>query len=201
MQETEAKFYVSDLDTIQRRLHSLGASLIQERILEINLRFDLPDNKLRSEGRVLRLRQDSAARLTYKGASQKQQGALHRTEIEFIVSDFEQAKQFLQALGYQPLFYYEKYRTTYELNGCHIMLDELPYGTFVEIEAESVDSIQGAAALLGLKWERAVTSSYHALFERICAQHAELADRELSFAAFQGLHISMEELSVTAADG
>jgi adenylate cyclase class 2 len=87
MQETEVKFYIQDLDRLKTRLEELGAHLIQERVLETNLRLDLPDASLRAEGRVLRLRQDTAARLTYKGASQKEDGILSREEIEFTVED------------------------------------------------------------------------------------------------------------------
>src|SRR5262245_4833165 len=115
LQEIEAKFYVLDLKNIETRLQILKARLIQPRILETNLRFDLPDSSLRSEGRVLRLRQDTEARLTYKDSGQSEQGVVNRAEIEFTVENFEKAKLFLEALGYQKLLEYEKYRTTYEL--------------------------------------------------------------------------------------
>ena len=216
MQEIEAKFHVSDLDAIRARLVALGAQLIQERVLETNIRFDLPDSGLRSEGRVLRLRQDTEARLTYKSGSVNEQGVLNRTEIEFVVEDFGKAKAFIEALGYQRLFYYEKYRTTYALDSagkpaesqkqasgfhnCHIMLDELPYGDFVEIEGEGVDSIRAVADRLGLRWDRAVPTSYHVLFERLWAIHPDLDPRELSFAALGGRKVSVEELSIAAGD-
>lgn len=210
MQEIEAKFHVLDLDGIRARLQSLGARLVQERVLETNIRFDLPDGGLRSEGRVLRLRQDTEARLTYKSGSVNEQGALNRTEIEFVVEDFGKAKAFFEALDYQKLFYYEKYRTTYELQTSevlrdigglvHVMLDELPYGNFVEIEGEGVDSIRAVADRLGLRWDRAVPTSYHVLFDRVCAIHPELDSKELSFAALGGRNISVEELSITAGD-
>jgi len=90
-QEIEAKFYVKDSKEIESRIRELDARLIQPRVLETNLRFDLPDSRLRSAGRVLRLRQDTAARLTYKGAGQGEQGIVTRTEIEFTVEDFEKA--------------------------------------------------------------------------------------------------------------
>lgn len=210
MQEIEAKFYVMDLKRIELCLQELGAQLIQRRILETNIRFDLPDGGLRSEGRVLRLRQDTEARLTYKSDSTNEQGVLNRTEIEFVVEDFRKAKAFIEALGYQRLFYYEKYRTTYALQPSedsepsegfiHIMLDELPYGNFVEIEGEGVDSIRAVAGRLGLRWDRAVPTSYHALFERLCAKHPELAPYELSFTALQGVDISSADLSIQTAD-
>lgn len=216
MQETEAKFYVQDLKRIESRLLSWDAHLIQPRVLEVNLRFDLPDGGLRSEGRVLRLRQDRAARLTYKGASVNEQGVLRRAEIEFAVEDFERAKQFLEALGYRKLFYYEKYRTTYALEStrlpvnfkqqvvgfhdCRIMLDELPYGNFVEIEGEILESIRAVSDGLGLQWNAAVATSYHALFERLCGRYPNLDPTQLTFAALKGLNVTAGELSVKAAD-
>src|SRR5690349_7945951 len=109
-QETEAKFYILHLDAITTRLKELKARLIQPRVMETNLRFDLPDHSFRSGGRVLRLRRDTESKLTYKGASQNKSGVLDRQEIEFIVSDFDKAKQFLEALGYRQTMFYEKYR-------------------------------------------------------------------------------------------
>ena len=198
-QEIEAKFYVQDLNRIETRLVKLSASLIQERVLERNIRFDLPSARLRAEGRVLRLRRDTAARLTYKSASHNEQGVLSREEIEFEVEDFEKAKRFLEALGYQKLFYYEKYRTIYELNETHVMLDELPYGNFIEIEGEDIESIRSIANQLNLNWEAAIATSYHALFERAC-RALELAVQDLSFADFEGIKVTAADLGVQAAD-
>ena len=159
-----------------------------------------PATVLRSEGRVLRLRQDTEAKLTYKSGSTNLQGVLSRKEIEFVVEDFEKAKLFLEELGYQKLFYYEKYRTTYEFNDCHIMLDELPYGNFVEIEGEGVEVIQSIAERLNLKWVAAIPTSYHVLFDRLYSIHSELDPKELSFAALNGLNLSVQELSIQAGD-
>jgi len=227
MQEIEAKFYTQDLKRIESRLRPpppfghlpqirnkiirkfinfysriwgrLGGGLIQPRILETNIRFDLPDSRLRSEGRVLRLRQDSEARLTYKSESAKEQGVSSRTEIEFTVENFEKAKLFLEALGYQKLLEYEKYRTTYELDNSHIMLDELPYGNFVEIEGENIEAIHHIVMKLGLNWNTAISESYSFLFEKVQdALHLTLTD--LTFANFEGLQVSAEHLQVQRAD-
>ena len=215
-QETEAKFYIQDLDRIRTRLHELQANLIQPRVLESNIRFDLPDASLRSERRVLRLRRDTEARLTYKDPSQNEHGVLSRREIEFTVEDFDKARDFLDALGYKPVFYYEKYRTTYilestsklvnlrqqaaGLQSCHIMLDELPYGNFVEIEGESVEQIQDISKMLNLRWDTAIAKSYNALFERLCNTRSQLDRTQLTFAALNGLNIKVEELLVQEAD-
>jgi adenylate cyclase, class 2 len=202
-QEIEAKFYVRDLDGIITRLHELEARLIQRRVLETNLRFDLPDGSLRSEGRVLRLRRDTEARFTYKGPSTNEQGVLSRTEIEFTVGDFEKAKEFMEALGYQKLLYYDKYRTTYELQtsegSLHVMLDELPYGNFVEIEGESSKMIRTIADQLNLNWDTAIGTSYTALFER-ARKTLRFVFRDLSFENFAGMEINPSHLGVRAAD-
>ena len=60
-QELEVKFYLADLPGLQARLEGLGARLAQARVHEVNLRFDTPANELLNTGRLLRLRQDSAA--------------------------------------------------------------------------------------------------------------------------------------------
>jgi adenylate cyclase class 2 len=198
-QEIEAKFQVRDLSKIALRLRELNAREIHARVLERNIRFDTPERTLRKSGRVLRLRQDDETRLTFKGPNRNTEGVLSRVEIEFEVGDFGKARAFLEALGYERLFYYEKYRTTYELGRTHIMLDELPYGTFVEIEGENADSIHALADQLKLRWDASIPVSYHVLYERI-ARGRGLESDELSFDLFRELRIGSEELGVRPAD-
>jgi adenylate cyclase class 2 len=218
MQEIEAKFYVMDLKGIEAGLQALEARLVQPRILETNLRFDLPNGRLRAEGRVLRLRQDTEARLTYKDSGQSAGGVLSRTEIEFTVESFEQAKLFLEALGYQKVLAYEKYRTTYllesggaqaplpevqeqahALQSCHIMLDELPYGNFVEIEGEDIQTIHRISDRLGFDRAAAIPASYSALFGNV-RQTMNLTFEDLTFANFEGIRVSAQHLQVRPAD-
>ncbi len=198
-QEIEAKFYLLHLDLMRTRIHRFKASLIEPRILEANLRFDLPDGSLGSKGHVLRLRNDTKSRLTFKGESQNKKGVLVRKEIEFVVEDFEKARQFLEALGYQKIVYYEKYRTTYALEHTSIMLDELPYGNFIEIEGESVGQIQAVAANLDLDWNAAIDRSYTALYENV-RQSLKLSFEDISFENFDGMHVTAADLKVHAAD-
>lgn len=199
-QETEAKFYVSNLNKIELRLLELKAQLIQPRVHEINLRFDDPAGNLRRDFKVLRLRKDTEAKFTYKGPSEERDsGVMSRKEIEFTVSDFESAKQFLELLGYIPVIFYEKFRTTYEIKNAHIMLDELPYGTFVEIEGEDIQIIEEIANLLGLNWEEMVKAGYHALFDRVAAKF-KLKSGDLSFKALESTHITADDLNIRPAD-
>ncbi len=197
-QELEAKFYVRNLAKVRQQLDSLGAQLTKQRVLEQNLRFDTDDGKLSRSGQVLRLRQDKVARLTYKDSGQLHQGALNRREIEFTVSDFTAARQFLEALGYRLIFVYEKQRTTYALDQLEIMLDEMPYGDFVEIEGQS-SPLQTVARKLGLRWDASVPRSYSQLFDDLRSTRT-LGFRDLTFKNFSGVHVSPSELGVQPAD-
>lgn len=198
-QEIEVKFCVRSLPALPVRLEALGSRVVQPRVWERNLRFDTPLGDLRQAGRVLRLRQDAAVHLTYKGPSEIRGGVQHRVEIELVVDEFDRARAFLEALGYQVAMAYEKYRITYALEGNLVTLDETPLGNFVEIEGTAPDIIARAASCLGLDWEARINDSYAALFERARAALG-LEFQDLSFDNFRGLSIAPEHFGVRFAD-
>lgn len=198
-QEIEVKFYVNDLKRLEALLLELGAVLIQPRVHESNIRFDLPDGSLRAGSRVLRLRRADDVRLTYKGQGKSINGVLARDEIEFTAGDFETARQFLEALGYVQIAVYEKFRATYQLDETQVMLDELPFGDFVEIEGPGVDSIRLTATCLGLDFDAAVDAGYLTLFKRFAATRP-LDAAKLTFAALEGFRPSPEKMGVRPAD-
>jgi adenylate cyclase class 2 len=198
-QELEVKFHIADLSILGQRLTDLGASLSHPRVHEVNLRFDTPDGSLGRASRVLRLRKDDAARLTFKGPSLYQQGVTARQEVEFAVSDFDAARLFLEALGYQVSMMYEKYRTTYAVDQMHITLDEMPYGDFVEIEGGDTAKIHRISVLLELAWALRVPDSYTVIFERLLKEY-HLSFRDLSFENFRNLNVSLEKIGIHPAD-
>jgi len=168
--EKEIKFFISD--PLQMRDHILahGARLQKERLFEVNLRFDTSQQSLRASHQVLRLRQDDHVRLTYKDQSEFSEGIADRRELEITVSDFETTQSILQALGFEVFMVYEKYRTTFTLDQCEIVIDEMPFGNFIEIEGPSADTIRSVALLLALDWEKRITTSYLDLFYRLKGQ-------------------------------
>ncbi len=198
-QEIEVKFYVNDLQAIRNQLEQIGAQLTQPRTLEINLRYDTSDGELARSFRVLRLRQDTAARLTYKGPGRAQDGARIRQEIEMEVESFDQAKAFLAALGYQVSMVYEKYRTKYEFECVHLDLDEMPYGNFIELEGEDVPALHTLSDRLGLDWDASSPESYVMLFETLRAK-MNLPFRDLSFSNFTNLRVLPADLGLKNAD-
>jgi adenylate cyclase class 2 len=198
-QELEIKLYLSDMPAFQRKVEALGGQLTEPRLHEINLRFDTPEGELTRTAQVLRLRKDTVARLTYKGPGETMDGVHARREIEFTVSDFQSAKALLETLGYRISLMYEKFRTTYTLDGLQVTLDEMPYGNFTEIEGSPAAAIHAVAEKLGINWEARILDSYTSLFERLRNQ-MNLTFRDLSFENFSALDITPTDLGVIPAD-
>lgn len=188
-QEIEAKFAIRDLASIQAHLLGLGAVCIVSRQMEFNLRYDTPDESLSKTGQVLRLRRYDDIRITYKGPGIRNEGVLERTEIETTLGDFDAARLIIEALGYKPIFLYEKYRAIWELKDYHIMLDEMPFGKFIEIEATSSEQVRELAAELGLNPHAAIPASYQTLFERVKVWR-RLTFSDITFANFTGISIN-----------
>jgi adenylate cyclase, class 2 len=164
--ETEIKIWVDDLHAVTTRLRALGAALAAPRVFERNNRYDRSDGSLTASGIVLRLRQDSRARLTYKEPGSIQDGVISRFEAELEVSNFDTAAKILERLGFIFSFAYEKYRTTYRYGDCEIVLDEMPFGSFVEVEGSHA-AILRVVAEIGLDAAPRVAMSYAAAFDRV----------------------------------
>lgn len=198
-QEIEIKLYLADMPAFRKRLEDRGAILIEARLHEVNLRYDTPGGDLTRTAQVLRLRQDSAAHLTYKGKGNTSGKVYIRREIEFTVGDFQAARAFLEALGYTVSLMYEKYRTTYDLDGVQVTLDEMPFGDFSELEGPDADSIHRVAEKLGVNWDARIADSYTSLFSHL-KNRLGLTFRDLSFDNFKGITVSPKDMGVQPAD-
>ncbi len=197
--EIEVKFLLKDLPRLELRIKALGGKLIQPRVKETNLRFDTADGALSKDHRVLRLRQDQVARLTYKGPAQMNRTVSVRHEIEVEVNDFENARLLLEALGYSTFMVYEKYRTTYSLGDVLVTLDEMPFGHFSEIEGPDASRLQETAESLWLDWALRSLDSYSSLFERVKAS-CGWTMQNLSFDEFAGKTVTPNDLGLNFAD-
>jgi adenylate cyclase class 2 len=185
--ETEVKLYVPYLEIVQTRLDRIGARLTAPRVYERNVRYENAAKTLTAEGIVVRLRQDSRVRLTYKSDGDSKDGIISRYEAEVEVSDFETMETILGKLGYFPHMTYEKYRTTYEFEEAEIVLDELPYGNFIEIEGER-EAIEKIITRLQLGEAPRMSGSYVALFDYV-RRNLNLQITDLTFANFAGMDV------------
>jgi adenylate cyclase class 2 len=109
---------------------------------------------------VLRLRRvGGRAILTYKERSSTESAIKRHREDGTNVADAEALASILDALGFRPTLVYEKRRATWDLKGTEVVIDELPFGLFLEIEGEE-ESIIEVEQLLGLAEAETEMSTY-----------------------------------------
>lgn len=192
--EVEVKFLVDDLAAMRARLAALGARQAKPRLHERNVRFDDDASSLMRKGQLLRLRQDDGARITFKGMAEADHTseAKVREELETLVGDFETAAEILVRLGFKPRQVYEKYRETFRLGDVEVVLDELPFGDFLELEGDE-DGIRSAAQQLGLAWEERILDNYLLLMARV-KDYYDLPFNDLTFANFEGRDVSISDV-------
>ena len=195
--ETEIKLLTPDLDDVRTNLSRKGAKLIRERSHELNLRFDHPSLNLLSKRVVLRLRRDQKNILTYKDNATLIDGIISRYELETTVESFDNTKNILLKMGFNVTDSYEKFRTAYSFQNVEIVLDELPYGNFVEIEGTHKD-ITETIQQLNLSTTSRINHSYLQLFY-LCQNWAEkemnIKIRDFRFTDFSGIRIPLEVIT------
>ncbi|MEM7799706.1 MAG: class IV adenylate cyclase [Chloroflexota bacterium] len=184
--EIEVKFIVADLAQERERMIAAGGTVKNPRIYERNVVYDTPKGDLRATKRLLRLRRDESVRLTFKGEPKIkiETEAKVREEVEVYVDDFKRMETIIARLGYVPVVVYEKYRETIQIGTVEAVLDELPYGTFIELEGPEAD-IKQMASELSINWEDRVLTNYLGLLEKVKTAYGfEFSD--LTFDNFEG---------------
>ena len=164
--EVEIKFRIADLESLTSTLKSAGFHLITPRTHEMNTLYDLPGRTLRARGALLRLRQYGEKwTLTYKDKGSNGGKHKSRPEIESQVQNGPAMDQILRALGFEPVFSYEKFRTEWTDQQEHVVVDETPIGNFGEIEDEP-GWIDRVAAKLRVNEDQYIKASYSELFQQ-----------------------------------
>lgn len=145
------------------RLRDLGAT---DEGVEFEENIIYTGGNLEPKRSILRLRRvDKRALLTYKERFPSSSAIKHQREDETTVDDAEALTRILDALGYKPALVYEKRRETWRFLGALVVIDELPFGLFAEIEGEE-KTIEEAERVLELAEAEAEMATYPELTER-----------------------------------
>jgi adenylate cyclase class 2 len=147
--EVEKKYRIGseEAEKLRVRLRAVGA---EARGVEFEENTLYAGTGLERGNRVLRLRRvEGRAVFTFKESMASSSGIKRRREDETTVGDADALAAILDALGYAPAVVYEKRRETWRVAGVEVVIDELPFGLFVEIEGEE-ESILEAERLLEL---------------------------------------------------
>jgi adenylate cyclase class 2 len=169
--EIEKKYRIGseEVAKLRERLRAVGAEGRGEEFEE-NTLYAGPG--LERGNRVLRLRRvEGRAIFTFKES-------IGETAVE----DADALAAILDALGYTPAVVYEKRRETWLVAGVEVVLDELPFGLYVEIEGEE-KSILEAERLLEINDATEETKSY----PQLTMLHGTRTDKMIE-ARFTGGH-------------
>jgi adenylate cyclase, class 2 len=150
--EIEKKYRLDKkrLVELTAKLGELGAEFSKEVFEENYLhRGGLLDER----NAVLRVRKiGDTTLLTYKErvASENDGEFKHKIEFETTVADVDATERIIEKLGYKLSVVYEKHRKTWHLGNVEVVLDELPFGLYMEIEGP-IEDILEAEKLLAIE--------------------------------------------------
>src|SRR5439155_4479541 len=161
--EIEKKYRLTkrQRQSIERRLREMGAASrpveFEENTLYRGGRLDLGNC-------ILRLRSVNQQRffLTFKQRLPTKSAIKHQQEEESEVANADAMHAILTELGYRRGLVYEKRRARWNVGKAKVVIDELPFGLFMEIEA-SEKEIARVEALLAIKELPSVMETYPTL--------------------------------------
>jgi adenylate cyclase, class 2 len=149
---------------IERRLQELGTT---SRPIEFEVNTLYRGGRLSEGNCALRLRRvNGQAILTFKQRFPTRSPIKRQQEEETAVADADATHAILTALGFVPGLVYEKRRRCWDVGKAKLVIDELPFGLFMEIEA-SEKEIKRVEKLLALEDVPAVMETYPSLTARL----------------------------------
>lgn len=119
------------------RLRELGIKKLKKEFEE-NTLYTGPNLDVRTA--VVRVRKiGNRTILTYKKRFVSSNAIKRQLEEETEVSNSEAIQAILKHLGLSPSVVYEKRRETWRIGAAELVLDELPFGVFMEIEGSAAE--------------------------------------------------------------
>lgn len=184
--EIEAKFYPVNKDNFHEKLRQIGARLVgPERKMkravfgkEINPQIQGTYARVRDEG-------DGIIRVSLKTKGVSGGDVKEQKELDFIVSNFEKAREFLTLTGLKESGYQETLRETWEFKNSEIVIDTWPgLEPYTEIESPDEEELQDIVKMLGLCWEEKIITSVSEVFQKVYGWNDEEVSRKLAYLTF-----------------
>ena len=174
-QEIEVKFPLRDRAALIRKLQDIGATRLYPETFEDNIVLDRR-GELKTKGALLRVRKFGKYSLvTYKGPMSIDGGVKSREEVQTGVESFELAIELLDALGFKPVFRYQKFREVWRIQDVEVVLDRTPIGEYFEIEGP-MDLIRTVSSELGMNMDQAIRQSYADLYRQARRTRSDLPE-------------------------
>ena len=173
--ETEKKYRLTEeqRERILKNLQEIKAEYEGEDFEENNI---FQESVLSENPPILRIRKIAGkAVLTYKQRIQNEFAVKQQTEYETEVGDAHATEKIIESVGFIKSLVYEKRRKTWRFRKVEIVLDELPFGYFMEIEG-SMTAIAEAEMFLEAEDFEVVHETYPQLTARSGKQNGEVIE-------------------------
>jgi predicted adenylyl cyclase CyaB len=149
---------------VEKRLRALG---VKPEPVEFEENTIYRGGNLRPGTRALRLRRvNERAILTFKERHPGKSSVKRQREDETVVADADATHEILNALEFSPALVYEKRRTLWTVGKAKVVIDELPFGLFMEIEASEKEILR-VEKQIGAEQLEAVNETYPTLTSRL----------------------------------
>lgn len=162
--ETEIKIELSDPRSVIQKLRENGAVFLGA-AKEKTIRIDTKSCDLEEKGLFLRVRGGFSNTITLKEKVGEDTTTRNRLETEFEIEDIDNMIYIFKRIGFNYIRELDKYRTMWSFQQVSIVIDELPFGIYMEIEGNE-DQIKAVKQELDLMSESSVIETYWEINEK-----------------------------------
>ena len=160
-------------DEIAESLIEFGAEYRGEDFEENTL---FSNDELFEKRAVVRIRRTaSRSMVTFKQRTEAVSSAKYQIEHESDIADPEAMRTILESIGLHAVLVYEKRRRTYKFRSVEVVLDELPFGLFMEIEGP-LTAITEAEMLLGIEDPEVENETYPRMTARLGVRKGDVVE-------------------------
>jgi adenylate cyclase, class 2 len=177
--EIEKKYRLTDAqqEYVLSELAAAGAQFVGDDFEE-NIIYG--GHILDEQAAILRIRRTrDRTILTYKRRIANDLPVKQQIEHESEFTDGAGLADILNSLGFEPRLVYEKRRKTWKFGTVEIVLDQLPFGQFMEIEG-SITGIKEAEIVLGIEGFEVENETYPRLTARLGIQCGNVIESRFS---------------------
>lgn len=164
--EKQVKYKINNFDYISKRLIEIEAIFIGG-FMEKTIRYDNDDLKCSNNGIFIRTKSGMKNVLTLKEIpTDSSNTSFERITTEVEVDNINKIGYILEKIGLTKKFIMEKYRLFFKYDNVDILIDELPFGIYLEIKGED-NEINRVTKMLNIDEADLIKMTYWDIYDKI----------------------------------
>lgn len=164
--EKQVKYKINNFDYISKRLIEIEAIFIGG-FMEKTIRYDNDDLKYSNNGIFIRTKSGMKNVLTLKEIpTDSSNTSFERITTEIEVDNINKIGYILEKMGLTKKFIMEKYRLFFKYDNVDILIDELPFGIYLEIKGED-NEINRVTKMLNIDEADLIKMTYWDIYDKI----------------------------------